>query len=82
MISVHYYLFYRLYVLRNEVDFGDVKAVPHPVNCRRPFKLRHGEPVAVMTKVERNLCKKNTKRNIIYQAVPEHTFGTTSPFAF
>ena len=41
----------------------DVEAVPHSINFSRPFQLRHGESVAVVTEVEGNLCKqKQLKR--------------------
>ena len=42
---------------------GDVKAVPHSIQCHRPFKLRHGKSVPVMTEVEGNFCNKNEDKN-------------------
>ena len=48
------------------MGFGDIKAVPHPVNCSRPFKLRHRESVSVMTKVEGNLCRQETIQKYLY----------------
>lgn len=48
--------------IRDKVDSGDIKAVPHSANRSWPFKLRHGESVAVMTEVVGNLCKGETKQ--------------------
>ena len=46
------------------MDLCDVEAVPHSINCSRPFQLRHGESVAVMTEVEGNLCKQKQLKRI------------------
>ena len=52
-----------IYCLPDEVDLCDVEAVPHSINCSRPFQLRHGESIAIVTEVEGNLCKqKQLKR--------------------
>ena len=56
---------FRVYILRDKVGFGDIKAVPHSVNRSRPFKLRHRESVSVMTKVEGNLCRQETKQKYL-----------------
>lgn len=55
---------------------GDVKAVPHSIQCHRPFKLRHGKSVPVMTEVEGNFCNKNEDKNRSY----EFTLNTSHSF--
>ena len=74
-----------IYCLPDEVDLCDVEAVPHSINCSRPFQLRHGESVAVMTEVEGNLCKqkqlKRTTSKLQWYRFGKYSKSTYSWFA-
>lgn len=67
------------------MDLCDVEAVPHSINCSRPFQLRHGESIAIVTEVEGNLCKqkqlKRTASKLQWYRFGKYSKSTYSWFA-